>query len=176
MVTGGQFAAGIVVAFLLGFGFASVANAPARKPDDKAAQEVFGRTYDECLLKNATKGGDADTRQTATVVCDRHFIRPATTDEIGSVAVTSFIEKDDQGEHLLIHLQNNNRYAEIRHAQVNVLFGTDATGLTWSQDVDVLPGATGDFSGSFTDNKAPGKITSQSGTGFDVLSQTGASG
>lgn len=40
-----------------------------RRPD------VFGSNYDACLLQNATKGGDTDSRAIATSVCERHFQR-----------------------------------------------------------------------------------------------------
>ena len=38
---------------------------------------TFDGSYDECVLKNASKGGDSDARQAATDICARHFTRTA---------------------------------------------------------------------------------------------------
>jgi hypothetical protein len=37
--------------------------------------KVFGRSYDECILRNANGGGDATSRATAADICARHFKR-----------------------------------------------------------------------------------------------------
>jgi hypothetical protein len=53
---------------------ALVAGSACHSQEDR----TYGQSYDECILKNASRGGDEESRSTATDICARHFIRPAT--------------------------------------------------------------------------------------------------
>lgn len=50
--------------------------------------KVFGRSHDECILKNASEGGDAESRAAAADICARHFKRPPGESEKESVSLT----------------------------------------------------------------------------------------
>ena len=47
--------------------------------DDSA--KTFGRSYDECILKNAREGGEQNSRDMAMQVCQRRFERDPTQTE-----------------------------------------------------------------------------------------------
>lgn len=44
--------------------------------------DTFGRSYDECILKNARTGRDESSRETATDICERRFERSPTATEL----------------------------------------------------------------------------------------------
>jgi hypothetical protein len=59
---------------------------------------IFGQSYDACLLHNATKGGDDQSRATAVAVCERHFLRAATPEESNAARSNAVVTYRPQGQ------------------------------------------------------------------------------
>lgn len=51
--------------------------------------QTFGKSYDECILKNARDGGDRASRETATAICERRFSRAATKSDRQRIRVAT---------------------------------------------------------------------------------------
>jgi hypothetical protein len=59
-----------------------------------ADHDVFGRSYDECILRNARTGGDEQSRQTATDICARRFERAPTRADLENLQPGSTVRFD----------------------------------------------------------------------------------
>lgn len=180
LIRGGFAWMGAAAFVILAAGFALGQRHPKQTlaPSSPAPQvEVFGASYDECLLKNATKGGDVESRDVATGACERHFIRTATPVEAISTGITSALfVQDDGNDGISFTITNNNQNVTIKHASVTVAFDGPDGPLTWDHDINAEPGKTVAFFGNFPTGKVPGKKTSD-GTGvFKVLPENGLGG
>ena len=143
---------------------------------DKSA-ELFGRSYDECLLLNARTGGDAPSRQVAAEICTRRFQRAAVgADREISIAVDRKMEWGirnyaDGGlqDRLQIEVENNRDDRFITEVEVvadfsdkpevNGAFPADAkvVTLTWTFPVNIAPNEQETLFGTFQNDTAPGR-------------------
>jgi hypothetical protein len=146
---------------------------------------VFGRSYDECVLKNASTGGDEASRDRSTEICARHFQRPPTQREAWRVYLkANQIHLDSPSAHPWepsdkIEVKVINTIEDAVVTQVEVVFEfyrenpwKDATQvpvntLTWTLDVATQPNSTETVLGTFEGNKPPapfGKLISSKPT------------
>lgn len=138
--------------------------------------EIFGQSYDECVLKNARTGGDEASRGVATEICARHFQRVTINSErTQTIAVSRNLRFDqpnyltDQREdELHIEVQNSQDDRIITEVEVvadfsdkpemeNGKFPADAkiTTLTWTFPVSLQPHIQQRLTGTFQGGRAP---------------------
>ena len=142
-------------------------------------EDLFGQSYDECLLKNANKGGDADSRAMAIGACERHFVREPSSAEMKAVDVQAKLYPDDKGDKdsIRFEITNNNKNVVLRHIEVAAIFHTKTESvLTWPEDVDLAPGETTFRWGTFQEGRAPSPDFTAATGDYRVLSPTGKPG
>jgi len=138
--------------------------------------ETFGRTYDECILKNARDAGDVSSRQMAIGVCIRRFQRDATiVEKRPSIAVRRRLNRNvpnyeggglrdqlrvtvrnDQGTRIVTEVNVVAKFSD--KAQLDSgQFPADAriTTLNWTFPVLLEPNVEEDLYGSFEGERAP---------------------
>lgn len=136
--------------------------------------EIFGRSYDECILKNASTGGSEASRQEASTICQRHFVRAPTNAEKKLIRVGSSLETfySSQGELLrnevIATARNNSQDFVVVEIETTLEFydrppgpdGTFApedynTSLVWNLFPAALPSEIGSARGYFDGPTAP---------------------
>jgi hypothetical protein len=138
--------------------------------------EIFGRTYDQCILKNARAGGDQESRFVATEICARHFQRQTTPAErsrnISAARRVSYGEQnylDNTVEDLLkITVRNSRDDWLITEVSVVADFSDKPEGpdgkfpadakistLDWTFNVELGPNGQRELIGSFDNGRAP---------------------
>lgn len=133
----------------------------------EAPRDIFGRSYDECILMNASSEGDAASRQTATEVCARHFERAPTPDEARLVSgqVTPLVTMG-YSDVVLVMAQNDSSSLLVTEVAVDVdfhpepadssgIFADSGRTIHWTFAAHLEPHAQQDFRGSFTEGHAP---------------------
>ena len=123
--------------------------------------DTFGRSYDECILKNARTGGDENSRYTATDICQRRFERAPTTRELENLEKgssvrfdqtrrdlvfdgTSFTGMRDVEQHdVLVTINNRSRNLVVLEFETTIVFydrpkGEDGQWPASAEVVDVL--------------------------------------
>lgn len=139
-------------------------------------EETFGRSYDECVLKNARTGGDEASREVATDICARHFQRSTSQSErTQTIAVSRNLAFDqlnyltDQREdELHIEVQNARDDQLITEVEVVADFSDKAalpsgefpqdakiTTLNWTFSVNLQPNIQERLTGTFQNGRAP---------------------
>lgn len=123
-----------------------------------SAAETFGRTYDECVLKNV-KGAIAATAQIALKSCERRFARPSTAE----IAATGHY--DPANSRFLFHALNE-RPVIVTQVRFVVSYyrspadqqtGKTLTSHAWEYPAHIDPSSQEEFGGSIGDAWLPSK-------------------
>jgi hypothetical protein len=137
-----------------------------RRPD------TFGQNYDACILQNAVKGGDVDSREVATSICKRHFIKVWPKGKTYPTMVTTTLGPayDNygapiEGENMMVTIRNDDPMTTITKVHILAIFTKQApnqpkgiavpTILEWDYDLDVAPNDAQAFTLGFDGKNAP---------------------
>ncbi|GAA0640471.1 hypothetical protein GCM10009101_10420 [Brevundimonas lenta] len=142
--------------------------------DDSA--KTFGRSYDECILKNARDGGDQASRNMAADVCIRRFQEAVPLSERGKTIAVNRIANYGVQDYVsggiedAIAIEVANSFSDKMLTEVEVAadfsdkpagpdgkFPADAkiTTLTWTFNTNLSPNAQTTLRGTFQDGQAP---------------------
>lgn len=139
--------------------------------------KTFGKSYDECILKNAREGGDDASRRVATDVCVRRFQQAVPIgDQDDTIAVErlSFYDVPDGigAKSDAVQVRVHNSFADKLITEIEVVadfsdkpsgdngkFPADAKIVTetWTFNANVLPNNEASFRGTFQTTKAPSR-------------------
>lgn len=141
-----------------------------------SSAKTFGRSFDECILKNARDGGDQNSRNMAIEVCQRRFERDPTAAQGdrniangGTIQPTPDFMPDAGDDELRVDVANPFDDVMIVGLTVAVDFydkPMDERGirppdakridtLTWDFAVALAPRENDVLMGTFSDGKAP---------------------
>jgi len=142
--------------------------------------KTFGRSYDECVLRNATKGGDETSRFLATDICRRRFERTPTAEErkkfLSEVVIkfneAGILDSNRSEDRMSATVWNEDENLVITQVVVNVDFyktppnaaggwpkDTWSEPAVWSRDVAIQPDTDDTIIGTFGDDeRAPTKF------------------
>ena len=137
--------------------------------------QVFGASYDECVLRNARTGGDRDSRELAEEICQRRFERAPTRREKEQLFPGLTVRFDDSylGDNILVSVDNRTRNLVVTELEASVVFmDRDRQGdglwpadaqivdtLVWSLNPAAQPLELGSAVGTFDDGRAPSRFT-----------------
>ncbi|MFZ0267221.1 hypothetical protein [Caulobacter sp.] len=134
--------------------------------------DTFGQNYDACILQNAVKGGDVDSRAVATSICKRHFIKVWPKGKAyPTVVITTLGPAYDnygapiEGDTMMVTVRNDDPMTTITKLHVSAIFMKQApnqpkgiavpTMVDWDYDIDVEPNDAQAFTLLFNGDKAP---------------------
>ncbi len=136
---------------------------------------TFGKSYDECILKNARTGGDERSRDEAREICARHFIRKPTKAEIGEIKIGTVMAFDQPtygGTEDIVHvgIENDSRNIVVLKVGTAVAFYSKPRGpdgkfndadfideWVWTLDINTQPGERNSTTGTMTPTRAPSR-------------------
>lgn len=101
--------------------------------------QTFGRSYDECILKNARNGGDRASRETATAICERRFTRDATASDRDAFGIaTNIIDNPGPVDFLQIGVEPRDPNIVLKEVRSDVTFYRTARGRDARDPADVI--------------------------------------
>ena len=101
--------------------------------------QTFGKSYDECILKNARNGGDRASRDTATQICERRFTRNATASDREAFGIaTNIIDNPGAVDFLQIGVEPRDPNIVLKEVRSDVTFYRTARGRDARDRADVI--------------------------------------
>lgn len=100
---------------------------------------TFGKSYDECILKNAREGGDRSSRDTATAICERRFTKDATSSDRAAFGIaTNVIDNPGTADYVQIGVTAREPNVILKEVRSVITFYRTAKGRDSRDSSDIM--------------------------------------